>query len=48
MPDKNSIAKGDEDSPLIRRQILICLLRVLLCPKADFHPKPVGRNDCER
>jgi hypothetical protein len=29
MQDKHSIARVDEDSPVIRRQILVGLLRVL-------------------
>jgi hypothetical protein len=44
MPDKHSITKADEDSPLIRRQILICLLRLLLRPKADLQPGRVRVN----
>ena len=39
MPDKHSITRADGDSPLIRRQILICLLQLLLRPKADLHPE---------
>jgi len=38
MTDKHS-ASADEDSALIRRQILICLLGLLIRPSAELHPK---------
>jgi len=44
MEDERSITGIAEDSPLIRRQILICLLRLLLRPEADLRPMGVGRN----
>jgi hypothetical protein len=44
MPNERSVTKPDEDSALIRRQLLIGLLRLLLRPKTDLDRGMMERN----
>jgi len=44
MEDECAVTRTADDSPLIRRQILICLLRLLLRPEPDLRSRDVGRS----
>jgi hypothetical protein len=44
MEDERAATRAPDDSPLIRRQILICQLRLVLRAEADLRPRERGRG----